>query len=777
MKSRILILGLALAMFAAACSGGTGGGGGPEGGTQGTNPSTTELGDVTLAAALTRFDACESYLSYVKEHALEIVGPWGLPGSGYFGGRVVLEEGVDTVAPAVEGGTTAAPQTTTAAAVGDKAAGPSGPAPEPGVDYSTTNVQEEGVDEPDIVKTDGRRLLVLSGNVLNLFDVTGTDPVLVDSLEVADGVWVSDMLMNGDRVVLMAQASLYDVAPARVSVVDGIVPEYGYSPVSVLTEVDLTGDSMSVSRRLLLDGSVLSSRMIDGVVRVVVQSPPTGLQFTTPSGGLRGENDALEFNRNVIRNSTAGNWLPFFILQDAEGRQLADGDLVACENAYHPEEFSGLNLLSVVTFDLGGEGLASTQGTGVLADGQTVYAGTENLYVATTRWIDWQAIQETAAQGRTPDVQPVTTAIHQFDISDPRSSTYLASGSVEGTVLNQYSMSELDGRLRVATTKEALWWEERPPQDTSSTLWVLERDGRSLDVVGSVGDLGRGERIFAVRFLGDLAAVVTFRQTDPLYLIDLSDPAAPEVAGELKINGYSAYLHPVGENLLLGVGQDATDEGRTLGTQVSLFDISDRTNPVRVSKWTIPGGSSDVEFDPRAFLFWEPRNLIVLPVNRYGAPVEEFGPEPEGSRNDFFFGAEVLQIVDGELVERAAITQQSGPILYSECDGPLPVEPDGGTGEGAEPLPGGETVPSSGSVAPAPDEAGASEELIAPPPDGGDEGECYQWYEFDWSAQIRRSLVVGDSLITVSQKGVMATDLDTFVNGPVVTFPGGPVYR
>ncbi len=769
MKRRILILGLSLAMFAAACSGGAGGG--SEGGSQVTNPSTTDLGDVTLAAALTRFDACESYLSYVKEQALEIVGPWGLPGSGYYGGPAILEEAQTSEPTGEQDARLGTPATT--AAGGDAASG----SLEPGVDYSTTNVQEEGVDEPDIVKTDGSRLLVLSGDTLNLFDVTGTDPVLVDSLEVADGAWVSDMLMNGDRVVLMAQAGLYDVAPDRVSLVDGVVPGYGYSPVSVLTEIDLSGNSMSVSRRLLLDGSVLSSRMIDGVVRVVVQSPPTGLQFTTPSGGLRGENDALEFNRNVIRNSTADNWLPFFILQDAGGRQIAEGDLVACENAYHPEEFSGLNLLSVVTFDLGGEGLASTQGTGVLADGETVYAGTGSLYVATTRWVDWQSVEQEVAQGRTPDVEPLSTAIHRFDISDPRSSTYLASGTVEGTVLNQYSMSELDGRLRVATTKEAFWWEDQPQRESSSTLWVLERNGRSLDVVGSVGDLGRGERIFAVRFLGDVAAVVTFRQTDPLYLIDLGDPRAPRVAGELKIKGFSAYLHPVGENLLLGVGQDATDEGRTLGTQVSLFDISDRANPVRVSTWTIPGGSSEVEFDPRAFLYWEPRNLIVLPVSRFGDSGVEFGPEDEVPLPDSFLGAEVLQIVDGQLVERAAITQQSGPILYSECDGILPVEPEGGAGGGAQPLPGGETVPAEEQPAPAPDagdETTVSGGSVAPVPDGGD---CYQWYDYDWQAQIRRSLVVGDSLITVSGKGVMATDLDTFTSGPVVTFPGLPEYR
>jgi hypothetical protein len=136
--------------------------------------------------------------------------------------------------------------------------------------------------------------------------------------------------------------------------------------------------------------------------------------------------------------------------------------------------------------------------------------------------------------------------------------------------------------------------------------------------VGRVGDLGKGERIYAVRFIGAVAYVVTFRQIDPLYTVGLSDPEHPKVLGSVDLLGYSAYLHPVGDGLLLGVGQAASEQGRPEGTQVSLFDVSDPAKPSRLSNKTVgSGSSSDVEFDPHAFLWWDPLKLAVLPVQVY----------------------------------------------------------------------------------------------------------------------------------------------------------------
>jgi hypothetical protein len=163
-----------------------------------------------------------------------------------------------------------------------------------------------------------------------------------------------------------------------------------------------------------------------------------------------------------------------------------------------------------------------------------------------------------------------------------------------------------------------LWWRSIEDRKSESFVTVLKQNGNTLAQVGRVGNLGKGERIYAVRFLGDVAYVVTFRQVDPLYTVGLSDPARPEVLGSLDLLGYSAYLHPVGDGLLLGVGQAANDQGRTQGTQVSLFDVSDPRKPSRLSNHVVAGGSSStVEFDPHAFLWWEPSKLAVLPVQIY----------------------------------------------------------------------------------------------------------------------------------------------------------------
>jgi uncharacterized secreted protein with C-terminal beta-propeller domain len=141
------------------------------------------------------------------------------------------------------------------------------------------------------------------------------------------------------------------------------------------------------------------------------------------------------------------------------------------------------------------------------------------------------------------------------------------------------------------------------------------RSGR-LEKIGQVGGLGEGERIYAVRFIEDRGYVVTFRQIDPLFTLDLADPTHPRVRGELKIAGYSAYLHPIGAHQLLGVGQDATPAGRQAGTQLSLFDVADPAAPKLLSKVKLGEfTSSEAEYDHHAFLWWDPLRLAVIPVS------------------------------------------------------------------------------------------------------------------------------------------------------------------
>jgi uncharacterized secreted protein with C-terminal beta-propeller domain len=210
----------------------------------------------------------------------------------------------------------------------------------------------------------------------------------------------------------------------------------------------------------------------------------------------------------------------------------------------------------------------------------------------------------------------------------------VASGSIPGSLLNQYSLSEHNGVLRAATTVG----------QKSSAVYALRRDSGTLTQIGEVGGLGKGERIYAVRFVGAVGYVVTFRQTDPLYTIDLRDPSKPRIMGELKIPGYSAYLHPVGADRLIGLGQDATDQGRITGTQISLFDVGNLADPRRIAQFKIPKAHSEAEFDPHAFLYWPQTKLLVVPLNNE---------------------ALLLKVGDGELTELGRLTHQQGQIRRS----------------------------------------------------------------------------------------------------------------
>ncbi|YCK42497.1 beta-propeller domain-containing protein [Actinomadura sp. ATCC 39365] len=183
----------------------------------------------------------------------------------------------------------------------------------------------------------------------------------------------------------------------------------------------------------------------------------------------------------------------------------------------------------------------------------------------------------------------------------------MASGKVPGRLLNQYSLSEYEDHLRVATTLTSA-----DGRNSASSVYVL--DAATMAKVGEVGGLGKGERIYSVRFIGPVGYVVTFKQVDPLYTLDLRDPAAPKVTGELKITGYSAYLHPGADGRLIGIGQEASDKGRTLGTQVSLFDVSDPAAPRRLSQLFQKESGSEAEWDPHAFLYWPKTGLSVLPL-------------------------------------------------------------------------------------------------------------------------------------------------------------------
>jgi uncharacterized secreted protein with C-terminal beta-propeller domain len=245
------------------------------------------------------------------------------------------------------------------------------------------------------------------------------------------------------------------------------------------------------------------------------------------------------------------------------------------------------------------------------------------------------------------------TEIYRFSLPATGKPAYVASGKVPGTLINQYAMSAWDGHLRVATTD--------PASDSSAVRVLRERDGK-LTEVGVADGLGRGEKIYSVRFVGARGYVVTFRETDPLYSLDLADPAHPRVTGELKINGYSAHLQPVGENRLIGIGQEADGDGRPLGTQVSLFDVADPAAPRRLDQHFVKYAQSEAEIDPHAVLWWPATDLLVIPLS----DVKSDGPLALHVTGDRLQSAERLAVTGP--VRRSLVI---GDVLWSITDSGL----------------------------------------------------------------------------------------------------------
>ncbi|HUR22665.1 MAG TPA: beta-propeller domain-containing protein [Acidimicrobiales bacterium] len=569
----------------------------------------------SLAGALTPFSRCEELQDYLRAEGAKLVGPYGL------GGGEVRDFGLPQLA------TTDDARAVAGSAAEESAAPPA--EPKAGVDYSGTNVQEEGVDETDLVKTDGRRLVAMAGGRLRVVDLTGERPRVTATLPIARQYQQAELLMAGDRVLV-----LHSVEPEAVPDKPAPAPEArdGVSSTMIapvrdagrvqVTVVDIADPAApKIVAEVKMDGSLVTARMVGGVARLVLRSGPPRLGFAYPTGGQESAERASGANRAVVARSTVQDWLPTYDYSEpGRGEAAASGQLVGCNDVARPKDFSGLGMVSVVTVDADDPrpGAAAT----VLGAGEIVYASTQNLYVTTSRWNGPVPMQE---DGRLDDpARPAiapetgTSDVHKFDITDKVRTRYLASGNVPGRLLNQFSMSELAGDLRVATTTDGSTQGGDEPGASESRVSVLRQDGERLSTIGSVGGLGKNERIHGVRFLGDRGYVVTFRQTDPLYVIDLEDPAHPALKGELKIPGYSAYLHPVGEHRLIGVGQDATDQGRSLGTQVSLFDVSDPASPKRLAHTVLPRASSEAEFDHRAFLYWAKTGLTLLPVQSYG---------------------------------------------------------------------------------------------------------------------------------------------------------------
>ena len=594
MRARTIITGITVGTSLAAAVG-VGYALGSEPGSSGPPPAPPiALANSDLGVA----SSCDDLLASYVERALEQVGPYGWGGGAVFG--------------AMEDGDSAG-----AGAVGSERASSSVATSRSTSNESGTNVQEVGVDEADVVKVAGSLLLRLRDGELLAYDFAGDEPRLLSSTPLDDARgssgWVGDpggeMVLTGGRAVVLGTSS--DGRSTTITTVDLADPT---SPAVV--------DATTVA------GRASAVRLHGGVVRVVLQNGLPELDFTAPDGTL-GQLRARLRNRALVRDTTLADWLP-----TVDGTPVVD-----CEDVAIPEDDVALGTTTLLAFDAAEPTTRTT--TAVATDSALSYFSTDRFYLAASAppwgWVDCMGCRPTMV----PPTFGGSTPLFAFAL-DGTGATYVASGEVEGTIADRWSMDAVGGSLRVAVG---------PSSETGNfnSVLTLREEGSELVEAGRVDQLGVGEEIKSVRWFDDLAIVVTFRQTDPLYAIDLTDPAAPQLLGELKIPGFSEYLHPLGEQRLIGMGQDASLQGVTRGAQAALFDVTDLTAPrqldvVRYDKGTYAGAGAD----PRQFT-WLPEQRVALTVVSQGW---------EGTTG----WVSVLSLADGSMTNRMVEVEHGSDV-------------------------------------------------------------------------------------------------------------------
>jgi hypothetical protein len=587
-----------------------------------------------LAAGLDSGLSCDRLRQWYVDHAVDRVTAWGWQSP-------IYAEGVPM---AGTNGTDAAPGAA---------------APDSSLDSRTTsstgtNVQEADVDEPDLAKVSGDLLVRVDDGTLKTDDLSGSEPRRL-GVAALDRMGNPQLLLSGDRAIVVgseiddpaAGATMFPPAPRTW------VRTYDLGDPANPTLVDTR----------LYDGSLVTARQIGSTVRLVLDGGLPSLDFTQPSAPVTPE-EALARNRAVVRSSTVTDWLPQVTTVD-DGQE-SGRTLVGCTDVSVPETFNGLGTLSIVGFDPADPGV--TDATAVTTGSDTAYMSPTHLYVAMSPWSH-------LAQGWGPVLEDRDglTRIYAFDLSGT-STRYTGMGTVEGNVAGSWSMDEHDGVLRVAVSSLS----------TSSTSLVTFRPqaGRLLDV-GRLDGLGPGQQLKAVRWFDDVALLVTFRQVDPFYVVDVADAADLRVIGELHLPGWSSYLHPVGPHLVLGLGQTtpqqvmvdpplpAPTKGAAPSTatpsnpvaspnlpvsvirqrgKATLFDISDLARPRDVGTVSYPQGSMPLAaYDPHA-VTWLPDRKVLLAVVTASPALAEVAPDTTVPQPRAWVS--VLTVRDGALDNR-----------------------------------------------------------------------------------------------------------------------------
>lgn len=471
--------------------------------------------------------------------------------------------------------------------------------PQGATNFSSTNVQVDGVDEADFVKNDGRHIYMLDSSGLNIIAAGPIKHLTELSRTELEGQPSSLYFDGEDRVVVFSQIwNGQDVSP--VSGGGLVVAEQEWDPVTKMTFLDVTDRAApEVTRELYVQGTLRTSRRVANKVHVVLTD------YLSDRYQVWSDNPFADWRavqRNALGKLGARDWIPDFSdhRRSDDGWRVRSGNVARCTDVYKPVNRTELQFTSVLTLDL--QDPEALDSIGVLARADTVYSTADTLYFAMAEW-DYGPFRSIDGS--------VDSRLHKFNLADD-GPVYTASGLIPGTLLNQFSMGEHDGFLRVATTD----WNR---DEVSSSVFVMGQEGTRLDAVGAVTDIAPGETIFSARFEGDRGYVVTFEQIDPLFTLDLADPTDPRILGELEVTGFSNYLHPLGDDHLLAVGEEVSADGFSWeGLQISLFDVSDFTDPLLADRAVVPGmGWSEAQYNHHAFTFYEPYGVLSIPVQRW----------------------------------------------------------------------------------------------------------------------------------------------------------------
>ena len=596
-------------------------------------------------------------------------------------------------------------------------------------DYSQTNVQVEGVDEADIIKTDGSYLYLVANNRLYIVDVR--DPAVMkilismefsthqeDEKEIRGESPLQMYLdIESQRLVLIVSGWIsekyQEAKPAETTEAVGRAPDedglarsavpyyyYRHKQYTTTRIFDIADKSQpKLVRQFSQTGYYLDSRMVGDSIYVISNDYSYRFYPVAAEGeeAPRPEDifPAVSSDHGDVKLDS------FTTVSAGDIAILPDGDVS--------------NQMVIAGIDLINDRIEPDV-KAVLGTSGTIYVSTGFLYVAAYSF-NWGFIEPAIRSDNTSAVQEMETEIYRFRLSDGKISE-AGKGSVPGYIVNQFSMDEYNGYFRVATTTGNSW-EETGENASRNNLYVLDS---SLRIVGQVTGLAKGETIKSVRFMGDQAYVVTFRTIDPLFVIDLTKPTEPVVLGELKIPGYSTYLHPYADNMLLGFGYDVKEQNGmafNAGLKVSMFDISDFSNPREVSTIIFGdrGSWSELLYNHKPLLFSLEKNLIAFPATLFRSPRDNFD-----SSLPLFQGLLVLEVINGnQLNLRGWVTH------FDKLPSPLgnPVQLN--------------------------------------------DRDNNAFYSFD---AIFRGAWVGDNLFTISSRQIRATDLGSLVKIGAVELPG-----